>query len=183
MYNGLLEKSSDPCAHVLADKQWYAAYTRPQHERSVAEQVTAKGLEVLLPLMNMRRSWKQRVVHLPTPVFPGYVFVRMQLEERLKVLSIPSAVRLVSFNDKAAIISNSEIDAIRTCLASGISLQPHAYIRAGRRVRIKRGALEGVEGVVVEQNSSTKVVVSIRLLQLALAITVNTADLEALLDA
>lgn len=183
MHGSVREKASDDCTHILAAKKWYAAYTRPQHERSVADQAAKKGLEVLLPLAPIRRKWKQRVVHLPTPLFPGYVFVRMQLDERLKVLSIPSAVRLVSFNGKAAAISDTEIDAIRSCVANGIDPQPHAYVAVGRQVRIKSGALQGINGVVVEQDSTTRLIVSIRLLQLAMAVTVDAADLEPLSDA
>jgi transcription antitermination factor NusG len=183
MHGSVREKASDDCTQILAEKRWYAAYTRPQHERSVADQAVKKGLEVLLPLAPIRRNWKQRVVHLPTPLFPGYVFVRMRLDERLKVLSIPSAVRLVSFNGKAAAISDTEIDAVRNCVTNGIDLQSHAYLDVGRWVRIKSGALQGIKGVVVEQNSTTRLVVSIQLLQLALAVTVDAADLEPVLDA
>lgn len=182
MHGLVVENTSDECSQLTGDEQWYAAYTRPQHERSVADQAAKKGLEVLLPLAPVRRNWKKRVVHLPTPLFPGYVFVRMHLEDRLKVLSIPSAVRLVSFNGKAAAISSAEIDAIRMCITNGTDVQSHAFLGVGREVRIKSGALQGIKGIVVEQNSTTKLVVSIRLLQLALAVTVDAADLEPLMD-
>lgn len=161
-----------------ANAQWYAAYTRPQHELSVADQASAKGIETMVPLASVQRKWKQRRVRLLRPIFPSYVFVHMPLADRLHVLTIPSVVSLVSFNGKPAVISQEEIDAVRTCVANGMGLEAHCYLEAGRRVRIKRGSLQGIEGVVVEQNSEYKLVVSIQVLQVALAVNVNLDDVE-----
>jgi transcription antitermination factor NusG len=163
---------------LCADAHWYAAYTRPQHERSVAEQAAAKGLEALVPMAPMRRSWKQRVVHLAMPLFPGYVFVHMQLDQRLQLLSIPSVVRLVSFSGTPATISVAEIEAIRTCMTNARGMRADHYLQAGCRVRIREGIMAGIEGVVVEQNSMHRLVISIRMLQLAFSIDVEADNLE-----
>ncbi len=182
MYGGVLPRSVPFEAEHCANAQWYAAYTRAQHERAVAEQAAAKGLEALVPVAKVRRDWKQRVVHLPMPLFPGYVFVHMQLDQRLQLLSIPSVVRLVSFNGTPATISVSEIEAIRTCMANASGMRTDQYLQAGCRVRIREGIMAGIEGIVVEQSSVRRLVISIRMLQLAFSIDVEAENLEPIDD-
>jgi transcription antitermination factor NusG len=183
MYNGALQKSVLTEVDRNANAQWYAAYTRPQHERAIAEQATAKGLEALVPVASVRRNRKQRVVYLPTPLFPGYVFVRMQLEQRIHLLSIPSVVRLVSFNGTPARISEAEIDAMRACMTNASGLRSDDFFQAGCRVRIREGTLAGIEGVVVEQNTARRLVISIQMLQLAFSIDVEADTLDVIENA
>ncbi len=170
-----------PCIGGAEDKRWYAAYTFAQHEKAVSQQISVKNIEVLLPTTTVVRKRKDRTVRLEAPLFPGYVFVRMHLEERVKVLSVPSVVHLVSFNGKPAAIDSSEIDGIRACLASPRELQAHPYLfSSGRRVRVKSGALQGVEGVIVSRDKLCKLVVTVRLLQQALAVEVDPDEVEPL---
>ena len=167
-----------PLLDAFADREWYAAYTCAQHEKSVSQQIRAKGVEVLLPTAPVERRWKDRVVQLELPLFPGYVFVRMRLEERLKVLSVPSVVRLVSSNGKPAAVDSSEIEAIRSCLTSPSGVQSHPYVAMGSRVRVKCGVLLGVEGIIVRHEAGCRLVVSIQLLHQALAVEIDPADVE-----
>jgi len=102
----------------------------------------------------------------------------MQLCDRLKVLSIPSVVRLVTFNGTPAAIPASEIESIRRCLVSGYGVQASPFLNVGRRVRIKGGALKGVEGVVSRSAECCKLLVSIELVQQSIALDVDPANLE-----
>ncbi len=163
---------------AFADREWYAAYTCAQHEKTVSQQICAKGIEVLLPTAPVERRRKYRTVQLDLPLFPGYVFVRMRLEERLKVLSVPSVVRLVTFNGKPAAVDSSEIEAIRACLASPYGVQPHPYVATGSRVRVKCGALQGVSGVIVRHDAGCRLVISIQLLHQALSVEIHPWDVE-----
>lgn len=163
---------------ALADKQWYAAYTCAQHEKTASQQISAKDIEVLLPTATVERRWKDRTVRLQVPLFRGYVFVRMHLEDRLKVLSVSSVVRLVSFNGKPATIDSSEIEGIRRCLTGGYRVKSHPYLSQERRVRIKSGTLQGVEGVIVRHDNRCRLVLSIQLLQQALAVELDSCEVE-----
>jgi Transcription antiterminator len=84
-------------------------------------------------------------------LFPGYVFVRIPLEQRLRVLQLPGAVRLVAFNGRPAALPDEEIESLRTRLTVAHMLEPHPYLRVGRRIRVRSGPLQGLEGIIVRK--------------------------------
>jgi len=145
---------------AMSQASWYAAYTCPRHEKSVAEQLTGRGVEFYLPLYETVSRWKDRRVRLSLPLFPGYVFVRIPLRERLRVLGVPSVVCLVGFNGRPAPLPEEEIEKLRNGLCTSLRAEPHPYLNVGRRVRIIRGPLEGFEGVLLRRRSQFRVVLS-----------------------
>jgi transcription antitermination factor NusG len=157
---------------------WYAAYTCANHEKSVAEQLSVRSVEHFLPLYESVRRWKDRRVHLQLPLFPGYVFVRLALRDRLQVLQIPSLARLVSFNGTPAALPEAEIEALKAGLERGLHAVPHPYLKAGRRVRITTGPLEGLEGIVIRKKNALRFVISLDLIMRSVAIEIAVADLE-----
>jgi len=159
-------------------KLWYAACTCAHHEKSVAEQLSARSVEHFLPLYESVRRWKDRRVRLQLPLFPGYVFVRLALRDRLQVLQIPSVARFVSFNGTPAALPEAEIEALKAGLERGIQAVPHPYLKAGRRVRITAGPLEGLEGVAVRKKNSLRFVLSLDLIMRSVAVEIAMADLE-----
>ena len=160
------------------ESNWYALYTCPRHEKCVAEQIGRRSISCFLPLYRSVRRWKDRRKELELALFPGYVFVRMALENKLQVLELPGAVRLVSFNGKPAAVPADEIETLQTRL-SGAKIEPHPYLRTGRRVRVRSGAMEGLEGIVVRRKDRCRVVFSIDLIMRSVAVEVDEADLEA----
>jgi transcription antitermination factor NusG len=145
----------------------------------VAEQIKRRSFTCFLPVYRSVRRWKDRRKELELALFPGYVFVHMALEKKLKVLEIPGAVRLVSFNGQPAPLPASEIEMLRNRLSGAGGVEPHPYLRAGRRVRVRSGAMEGLEGIVVRRKDRCRVVFSINLLQRSVAVEVDEADLES----
>jgi len=158
---------------------WYALYTCPRHEKSVAEQIRRRSFSCYLPLYRSVRRWKDRRKELELALFPSYVFVRMQLENRLQVLQVPGVVRLVSFNGQPAALPAEEIEALQERLSREVKVEPHPYIRRGRRVRVRSGPMQGLEGIVVRRKDCCRVVFSIDLIQRSIAVEVDEADLEA----
>jgi transcription antitermination factor NusG len=159
---------------------WYAVYTYPQHEKAVAEQLEGRSVETFLPTLVSRRQWKDRKVEISRPLFPGYVFTRIAAKERIKVVSIPSVIRVLSFNGQPADISDQEIESIRICVRSGVGLEPHLFPEIGERVRVVSGAFEGVEGTVVNRKNNCKLVISINLIHQAVALEIDFKHLELL---
>jgi transcription antitermination factor NusG len=96
---------------------WYAAYTTANHEKRVAEQLAVRSVEHFLPQYASVRRWKDRRVRLELPLFPGYVFVRLALRDRLQVLKIPGVAKLVGFNGTPTALPEEEIATLRTSLA------------------------------------------------------------------
>jgi transcription antitermination factor NusG len=165
-----------PTTHF--DPKWYAAYTSARHEKRVAEHLQRIGVESYLALYSATRQWNQRRVLVEMPLFPGYVFVRIPLAERLRVLSAPGVAYLVSTRGGPVPLADDEIEPLRNCLAHKLRAEPTAYLRTGNRVRVTRGPLSGLEGVIVRREGESRFVVSIDLIMRAIAINVEGLDLE-----
>jgi transcription antitermination factor NusG len=161
------------------ERNWYVLYTCVHHEKKVADQITRRNFSCFLPVYRSVRRWKDRRKQLEFALFPGYVFVCMSLQHKLRVLDVPGVVNLVSFNGKPAPLPAEEIENLRDRLSRDLKVEPHPYLRTGRRVRVRSGALEGLEGIVVRRKESCRIVFSIDLIQRSLAIEVDEADLEA----
>src|SRR5580693_8625458 len=127
---------------------WYALYTAPRHEKRVADQIQQQGIACFLPLYRSVRRWKDRRKELALVLFPGYVFVRLPLQSRLRVLQLPGAVRLVTFNGQPAALPEEEIENLRSRLSCSRNIEPHPYLTVGRHVRVRSGPLQGLEGIV-----------------------------------
>ena len=163
---------------VWAEEHWYAAYTCAQHEKRVAVELGMREVEHFLPLYSSVRRWKDRRVTLDLPLFPGYVFVRLALRERLRVLEIPSVVRLVGFSGQATALPDTEMEIMRSALAQSLRAVPHPFLTVGRRVRITGGPFAGLEGVLKRKKSGTRVIVSLGLIQRSVAVDVDIADVR-----
>jgi transcription antitermination factor NusG len=161
-----------------AELNWYALYTCPRHEKCVAQQIEQRSISCFLPLYRSVRRWKDRRKELELALFPGYVFVRLALQDRLRVLQLPSAVRLVSFNGQPAVLPESEIEGLRQRLSRGVCVEPHPYLRLGRRVRVCRGPMQGLEGVIVRRKDRCRLVFSLDLIMRSVAVEVDESDVE-----
>jgi len=156
---------------------WYAVYTKANHEKRVAEQLGQRSIEHLLPLYDSVRRWKDRRVRLQMPLFPGYVFVRFALRDRLQVLQIPSVAHLVSFNGYPAPLPKEDIQAIQNCLSHGNQVEPHPYLQAGRRARVRSGPLRGLEGIILRRKNRTRFILSFDLIMRSVAVEIDELDL------
>jgi transcription antitermination factor NusG len=157
---------------------WYAIYTRHQHEKVISQILTAKGLEVFLPLYNSTRRWKDRTVHLALPLFPCYLFLRGMEERRLDVVTTPGIVSVLSVNGEPAVIPESEIEAVRKAIEWGNRVEPHPFLRSGDRVRVIAGPLEGLEGILVRKKNLYRLVLSVELLERSAAVEVDVFSVE-----
>lgn len=171
--------SSTATAQQVPHQPWYVLYTCPRHEKQVATQIERRNFSSFLPLYRSVRRWKDRRKELMLALFPGYVFVRMPLENKLQVLGLPGVVRLVSFNGQPATLSASEIETLQNRLSGALNVAPHPYLSKGRRVRVRSGAMEGLEGIIVRRKDRCRVVFSIDLIERSVAVEVDEADLEA----
>jgi transcription antitermination factor NusG len=160
------------------EPHWYAVYTRANHEKTVAEQLANRCIEHFLPLYSTVRRWKDRRVQLERPLFPGYVFVQLALREKLRVLEIPSVARLVGFEGHPTPLPELEITQIRRFLASGYLAEPHSYLRAGDRVRVVSGPLQGMEGILLKKRSTYRFVISIDLIMRSVSVQIDPRDLQ-----
>ncbi|HUK42752.1 MAG TPA: UpxY family transcription antiterminator [Candidatus Acidoferrales bacterium] len=160
------------------ETRWYAAYTSANHEKRVAEQLAQRSVEHFLPLYSSTRRRKDRQVNLQLPLFPGYVFLQIPLRERLRVLQIPSVVRLVGFGGIPTALPEEEIASLRRAQAERVPLQPHPFLRVGRHVRITAGPLAGREGILKRWKGFLRVLLSIELIQRSVLVDVDVSAIE-----
>ena len=152
------------------------AHTRHQHEKSVSEMLVTKGFEVFLPLYESTRRWKDRRKVLSLPLFPGYVFVRGAMDRRLPVLTTPGVHTIISQGERIATVPEEEIEAIRRTIDGDFSVEPHPFLRCGERVRVARGSLEGVEGILTRKKSLFRLVLSVEMLAQSVSVEIDAMD-------
>ena len=160
------------------EANWYALYTAPRHEKTVARLIEGYGVDCFLPRYRSVRRWKDRRKELELVLFPSYVFVRMALENRLIVLQLPGAVRLVTFNGQPAALPDQEIESLRNRLSGDCRIEPHPYLRVGRRVRVRSGPMQGLEGILQRIREHCRVIFSVDLIMRSIAVEVDEADVE-----
>jgi transcription antitermination factor NusG len=158
--------------------RWYAIYTCANHEKRVSGELRARFVEHFLPLYTSVRRWKDRRAQLELPLFPGYVFVRLALCDRLRVVQIPSVVRLVGFGGLPAALPDTEMEILHAGFGQSLRAEPHPFLTVGRRVRIAAGPFTGLEGVLKRKKGSLRVVVSLELIQRSVAVDVDAADVR-----
>jgi transcription antitermination factor NusG len=151
---------------------WYAVRVRPRSEKVVAAALHDKEYEEFLPLYRKRSRWSDRIKDIDLPLFPGYVFCRAKLAGRPPLITTPSVIGILSFGNKPAMISDQEIEAVRTVIRSGVNAEPWPYLREGQQVRIQHGALAGIEGILVRAKSDWRVVLSVEALGRSVAVEI-----------
>jgi transcription antitermination factor NusG len=157
---------------------WWAVYTRHQHEKTVARMLSGKGIEVFLPLYESTRHWKDRNKQISLPLFPCYLFVRGGHDRRLQVVATPGVHMLLYTGERLARVPETEIHAIRMAVESAVHVEPHPFLKCGERVRVKRGPLAGIEGVLVRKRNQDRLVLSVEMLAQSVGVEIDAADVE-----
>ena len=159
---------------------WYAAYTSARHEKSVAEHLRQRDIECFLPLYETVRRWNNGRHRVQLPLFPSYVFVRMGVCDKLRVLQVPGLVQLVTFHGAPAALPDAEIETLRNALTSGVPAQPYRYLTVGSQVEICRGPLQGMRGILLRHQGQFRVVLSVEMIMRSIVVEVEACDVVAL---
>ncbi len=158
--------------------RWYAVYVQPRREMTVENQLALRQCECYLPVYHVVHKWKNRCTrHLDLPLFPGYLFVRITPHQRVSVLSIPGVVDLVGPPGRPAPLPDAEIEALRSGL-SNRNPQPHPPVVVGERVRIRSGALAGLEGTLQRGANGPRVVLTLDIISQGALVEVDWHELE-----
>jgi transcription antitermination factor NusG len=162
---------------IKANEQsnWFALQVRSRWESATAGLLQGKGMETLLPTYTTKRRWSDRYKVVEAPLFPGYVFCRFDVHDRLPVLITPGVISVVGRAKTPIAVDESEIRAIQTAIRSGVHLEPWPYLEIGDRVRIKDDVLDGMEGILASFKGSHRVVISVTLLRRSVALEIDRA--------
>ncbi len=158
---------------------WFALTVKPQHEKTVAEQLQARVIEAYAPTYRVKRYWSDRIKMVDLPLFRGYVFCRFRFDDRFKVLNLPGITSVVGFGGRPCPVSDQEIDAVRAVVDSRLPILPWDYLSVGQRVSIRHGKLAGLEGILARDKSIDRVVINIEMLGRAVAVEIDRDALAA----
>ncbi|HEX5431282.1 MAG TPA: UpxY family transcription antiterminator [Bryobacteraceae bacterium] len=160
--------------------RWFALTTKYQHELAVEAALCSAGVETFCPAYRVRRRWSDRVKEINLPLFPGYVFGRFPFVDRGRVLKTPGVAQIVGFGGIPCPLPDREIEDIRTALTSNLPVLPWADVRAGDRVRIERGPLQGIEGIVLREKAGLRLVIGVELLRRSISVELDAEAVSAL---
>lgn len=161
---------------------WYTIHTRARHERVVENGLQGQGLTTFLPLVTEVHRWSDRRKSVELPLFSSYVFVKMAMtpEERVRAFRVNGVLSFVGIRGAGIPVPDEEIDAVRTLVTKKISWSAHPFLKVGQRVRIRGGALDGLEGIFLSQSGDHKLIVSVNAIQRSLAVRIEGYDVEPL---
>jgi transcription antitermination factor NusG len=165
----------------IHDQQWpwFAILARTGREKSATLLLENNGYECYLPTIKITRQWSDRLKEIELPLFPGYLFCRMNSHDRLPVLTTPGVVQIVGVGKSPIPIEEQEIAAIQRVGKSGISIMPWPYLQVGNVARIENGPLRGLSGIVIRIKSGLKLVLSVSLLQRSVAVEIDRSWISA----
>ncbi len=160
---------------------WYAVQTRARHEKLVAHRFQERGIPTFLPLVTEVHRWSDRKKIVELPLFSCYVFAKIEPTnvDRLRLLKVDGVLSLVGTRAEGTPIPEEQIESVRVILKEKMSWSNHPFLKIGQRVRIRSGALDGMEGILVSRNGDRSLVVSIDAIQRSLAVRLEGYQLEA----
>ena len=165
---------------VSLPKKWYAVHTRSRHEKAVAAQLRDRGVDTYLPLVEEIHRWSDRRKLVQVPLFPGYAFIHAceSAETASTVAEVESVVKIVGTRPGGTPIPDQEIEALQRLLSRKVPCAYHPFLKVGQQVRIRGGALDGLEGTLVAVKGANSLVISIELIQRSLAVRIEGYDVE-----
>jgi transcription antitermination factor NusG len=158
--------------------EWYAIYTKFQHEKSAARVLEKKEFEVFLPVYRTVHRWKDRNQILTLPLFPCYLFLRTDLNRKADVMRTAGVRFIVENAGRACAVPNEELESVRKICKANLQVQPHAFLKQGELVRVRKGPLAGTEGFFVRLKNEYRIVVTVGLLKQSVAAEIDLADVE-----
>lgn len=160
------------------EKNWYAVYTIVRHEKAVNSALLEKDIDTFLPLREVISQWKDRKKKVLLPLFPGYLFINSNLEDRLTILNTPGIVRILGVTGSPIPIPDEQVEAIKKLIESRLPYDPYPYYNEGKMVMVVNGPLQGVVGRILQKRTSNKLILSVDLIKRSVSVEVQAEDVE-----
>ncbi len=166
--------------NISFNSQWFAVWTRSRQEKVAAAMLESLGVPNFLPLKSEVRRWSDRTQTVTLPLFSGYLFVRMNptKDSRLQVLKAPGIAGFVGNQHGPLPIPDDQVDGVRRVLHLKMDYAVSPAFEVGDLVRVVRGSLSGLQGMLIRSQSKTRLVISIAMIQRSLAVNVSPQDVE-----
>jgi transcription antitermination factor NusG len=169
----------DPLA-AQGGLRWYALHTRARHEKAIERRLHDQGMEAFVPTTMEVHRWSDRKKKVEVPLFSCYVFLRCALsaEDRTRVYQVESVHGFVGMRGSSLPIPDEQIDSIQKVLAQTAPWRSYPFLKVGQRVRVRGGAMDGVEGVFLSENGERSLIISVDAIQRSMAVRIEGYDVE-----
>jgi transcription antitermination factor NusG len=162
--------------------KWHVVYTLPRSERKVASHVFDMGIEAYLPLQKEVRQWSDRKRKIEIPLFPNYVFIRIDEVLKSSLYSVREVVKFVSVDKKPVIVKDEVIESIKKVLSGDHGVRSDDYFQKGAYVKIHHGKFAGLEGMILEKRGNSRLLIQIRGIMKAFSFDISAQDVDVLLE-
>lgn len=160
------------------NKYWYPLYTKPRHEKKAYNNLLIEGFEAYLPMQKATKKWSDRKKTVNEPLIKSYVFARIKRHELYSVISLNGISRYISFNNKPAIVRDSEIDSLKKLIDAETKIEvTEGMIKPGKRIKLSSGPMAGFEGEIIEAKGKNKLLLRLESIGKTLFVTVETEKL------
>ena len=163
---------------AMAQYPWYALQVKARREKQVSALFERKGYETFLPLYESLSRWSDRYKTVQFPLFPGYVFCRIDVNHRLPILMTPGVLRIVSHGAGPTVVEEKQILAFRTVLGATLRCEPCSFVPLGQRVRIASGALSRIEGILTKTHKRHTLVMSVDISHRSVAVEIDQFSVQ-----
>jgi transcription antitermination factor NusG len=162
-------------------EHWYALQTRLQREKVVEQRLIERGVQTFLPMVTEVRRWSDRRKRIQLPLFNSYLFVKLAPTkvDRVRVLSVDGVFNFVGPRGEGTPIPDAQIETVRSLVDGQLPWSSHPFLNIGQRVRIRNGALQGIEGILVSRSGENSLVISVDAIQRSMAVRIEGYDVEA----
>jgi transcription antitermination factor NusG len=160
--------------------RWYALHTRARHEKSVERRLRDHGMETFVPTVMEVHRWSDRQKKVEVPLFTCYVFVRCALstQDRTCVYQIESVHGFVGSRGTTVPIPNDQIESIQRVLSQTAPWRSYPFLKVGQRVRVRGGAMDGIEGVFLSENGDHSLIISVDAIQRSMTVRIDGYHVE-----
>jgi len=172
---------TDPGQIKNGSDHWFALQTRSRHEKIVRHELVKRNIEQFLPTVKRLSHWKDRKKEIEFPLFPGYCFARFSLANRLAVLQSPGVVHIVGVL-RPEPIPDVEIESLKIVMDTHTHYEVYPYLKEGSLVEVIRGPMQGARGVLLRHARPYRLVLSIKLIQRAVAVEVDASSVAPALQ-
>ncbi|MCC6590607.1 MAG: UpxY family transcription antiterminator [Bryobacterales bacterium] len=164
----------------LNGSAWYAIQVKTTWEKQAGQLLENKGYEIFVPLRKTKRKWSDRTKEMEVPLFPSYIFGRFDAKNRLPILTTPAVFGIVSAGKQLLPVPDEQVEAIQNLIKSGVSILSSPFLKIGQRVVVEGGALDGQKGILTRFKNSWRVVISVDLIQQAVAVEVDREQVRVI---
>lgn len=159
------------------EKKWYVLYLKPRREKKVVRELNKRNCEAYLPLYKAIRKWSDRNKRVEVPLFPNYIFVKLNFSERFSLLAIPGVVRYLTTEGKPDVVNEAEIHLIQSIIHHNPELRNES-IEIGERVRVTNGPFRNTTGYLQKAKGRTRLCVRIDSINRFVLVDVSAESIE-----